>query len=136
MARTFQLSIVAPDKSVLDEPVESVTAPGSEGYFGVLPGHVPFISALRPGIVEYLTKDGRHHVAVSGGFAEVTPEKVTVLADAAERATEIDIARAEAALENARRALRGEDSAQTSEEALNALDRAVNRLRAANLARK
>ena len=135
MATSFQLSIVAPDRSVLDEPAESVIAPGSEGYFGVWAGHVPFIAALKPGIVEFSTAQGRQHVAVSGGFAEVTADKVTILADAAERATEIDVARAEAALENARRALRGEEANMTSEEAVHALERAMNRVKAASAAR-
>jgi F-type H+-transporting ATPase subunit epsilon len=136
MATDFNLSIVAPDRSVLDEPVSSVISPGSEGYFGVLAGHVPFIAALRPGIVEYATASQTFHVAVSGGFAEVTPDKVTILADAAERATEIDLQRAEQALENARKALRGEDSSQTSAEAIQALERAMNRVRAGQIARK
>ena len=135
MATSFQLSIVAPDRSVLDEPAESVIAPGSEGYFGVLAGHVPFIAALKPGIVEFLTSQGRQHVAVSGGFAEVTADKVTILADAAERATEIDVARAEAALDNARKALRGEESSITSEEAVASLEKAMNRLKAASLSK-
>ena len=135
MATSFQLSIVAPDRSVLDEPAESVIAPGSEGYFGVLAGHVPFIAALKPGIVEFSTAQGRSHVAVSGGFAEVTADKVTILADAAERATEIDISRAEAALDNARRSLRGEEAALSSEEAVIALEKAMNRIKAASLAK-
>lgn len=136
MATDFQLSIVAPDRSVLDEPVQQVIAPGVEGYFGVLAGHMPFIAALKPGIIEYSDgKTGRSHVAIGGGFAEVTPTKVTILADTAERATEIDMARAERALENARKALRGEESPVTREEAVHALDRAMNRIKAAQSAK-
>jgi F-type H+-transporting ATPase subunit epsilon len=96
---------------------------------------VPFIAALKPGIVEFSTSQGRQHVAVSGGFAEVTADKVTILADAAERATEIDVYRAEAALENARRALRGEEANMTSEEAVLALEKAMNRVKASTLSR-
>lgn len=136
MAADFQLSIVAPDRSVLDEPVQQVVAPGVEGYFGVLAGHMPFIAALKPGIVEYSDgKSGTNHVAIGGGFAEVTPNRVTILADTAERATEIDLARAERALENARKALRGEESPTSREEAVHALDRAMTRIRATQLAK-
>ena len=134
---TFNLSIVAPDKSVLDEPVEYVIVPGSEGYFGVLAGHMPFIAALKPGIVEIGadSRQERHYFAVAGGFAEVTGNKVTILADAAERATDIDVARAERSLENARMALRGEDTEMTTEDAVLALERAMNRVKASQLVR-
>ena len=133
----FQLSIVAPDKSVLESPANSVIVPGLAGYFGVMAGHMPFIAALKTGVVEY--EDGgpmRHYVAISGGFAEVTPSRVTLLADAAERAPEIDVSRAERALERARHALRGEESEMSTDEATHAMERAINRLHAANLASK
>ncbi len=136
MATDFNLSIVAPDRSVLDEPVVSVIAPGTEGYFGVMSGHVPFIAALKPGIVEYSAGGQTYHVAVAGGFAEVTPDRVTILADAAERATEIDLERAERALENARKTLRGEETSQTTSEAVHALDRAMNRIKAGQAAKR
>lgn len=136
MPNDFNLSIVAPDRSVLDEPVSAVIAPGTEGYFGVWAGHVPFIAALRPGVVEYVANNLTYHVAVSGGFAEVTPDRVTILADAAERATEIDLARAEEALDRARRTLRGEETSQTHDEAVAALDRAMNRIKAGGMAKK
>jgi F-type H+-transporting ATPase subunit epsilon len=134
MARDFRLAVVAPDRSVVDEPVTSVTAPGSEGYFGVMAGHEPLIAALRPGLLEFI--DGgnqKHFVAVSGGFAEVTGERVTILADSAERASDIDVARAERALDEARAALRGGDSDKTTEEAVAEIERATNRLRAARV---
>ena len=134
MATDLQLAVVAPDRSVVEEPVTSVNMPGVEGYFGVLSGHMPLIAALKPGLVEFLDKNNqRHYVAISGGFAEVTGEKVTILADAAERAKEIDLARAERALEQARKALRGEISGVTSEEATAELDRAMNRINAAKI---
>lgn len=133
---SFQLSIVAPDRSVLDEPVEAVIVPGLQGYFGVMGGHMPFIAALKPGIVEYTDgKSERHHVAVSGGFAEVTGDRVTILADTAERATDIDVARAERALENARKAVHGEESPMSNMEAVHAIERAMNRLKASQLAK-
>lgn len=132
MATQFQLSVVAPDRSVVDEQVTSVVAPGSEGYFGVLAGHIPLIAALKPGLVEFSDANNqRHYVSVSGGFAEVTPSKVTILADAAERAADIDVSRAERALEEARKSLRGEASGTTAEQATAELDRAMNRIKAA-----
>ncbi|MBI3722208.1 MAG: F0F1 ATP synthase subunit epsilon [Fimbriimonas ginsengisoli] len=130
----FHLAVVAPDRSVVEEPVTSTILPGSEGYFGVLAGHAPTIASLKAGLLEYVDMgDNRHYVAVSGGFAEVTGSRVTVLADAAERAKEIDIERAERALEEARRALRGETSDVPVEQATGELERAVNRLRVAKL---
>ena len=130
----FTLSIVAPDRQVLDEPVQSVVVPGTEGYFGVLAGHAPLIAALKPGYVEYTDRNSqRHFVAVDGGFAEVTGEKVSILADAAERSSDIDVARAEQELERARAALQGGDSTMSSEEAVAAMDRALNRLKVAKM---
>lgn len=132
MAQSLHLSVVAPDRSVVDEPVQSVVIPGAVGYFGVLSGHVPMIAALKAGLVEYVDANNqRRYVSVSGGFAEVGPTRVNVLADAAEHAEEIDIARAEKALENARKALRGEISGVSSTEATAELERAMARLKAA-----
>lgn len=132
MPKEFTLSIVAPDRSVVDEPVTTVTAPGIEGYFGVWSDHIPMVSALKAGVVSFIDAENqRHFVAVSGGFAEVLPNKVTILADTAERSTEIDVARAEAAQERARQALRGEDSPMGKEQATAELERAINRIRAA-----
>ena len=132
MSTGFMLSIVAPDRSVVETEVVSVIAPGAMGYFGVLPGHLPMVAALKPGLLEYQDPGKeRHTVAVSGGFVEVRGSKITVLADAAERSNEIDLARAEVALENARKALRGEASGVTSEDAHAELDRAMNRVRVA-----
>ena len=130
----FQLAVVAPDRSVVEESVQSVVLPGTEGYFGVLAGHAAAISSLKPGLVEYVNSANEKHViAVSGGFAEVTGKRVTVLADAAERASDIDVARAERALDQARKALRGEATGITSEEATAELERAMNRMKAAKL---
>jgi F-type H+-transporting ATPase subunit epsilon len=135
MAKEFTLSVVAPDRSLVEEQVVSVIVPGSEGYFGILAGHVPLIASLRAGLVEFEDLDGqRHYVTVSGGFAEVGAGGINILADAAERATEIDVTRAERALESARMALRGEVSGVTSEEATAELERAMNRIRAAKMA--
>src|ERR1044071_295083 len=83
MASSFELSIVAPDKSVLDERAHSVIVPGLEGYFGVMAGHMPFIAALKAGIVEVNNdeRQERHYIAIAGGFAEVTGDRVAILAD-------------------------------------------------------
>ena len=136
MAHEFALSIVAPDKSVAEERVTSVIAPGLAGYFGVMAGHEAIIAALRPGLLEYVDVSGtRHFVYVGGGFAEVSGERMTVLADEAERASNIDASRAEEGLENARRALRGEASGVTSENAVAEVEKAMQRLRAARTGR-
>lgn len=132
MAKDFSLSVVAPDRSVVDERAVSVIAPGVNGYFGVLAGHLPMVAALRAGIVEYLdTKNQRHSIAIGGGFAEVSGERLTILADSAARATEIDIKAEEARLERARRAMRGEDSEMSSSEAVQELEQAMARIRTA-----
>jgi len=136
MATQFMLSVVSPDKSVVEEKVDSLVAPGTEGYFGVWAGHVPIISALRPGLVEYTdSTTNRHYIYVGGGFAEVQPDKVTILADEAERATDVDVSRAEHLLEEARKALRGEESSIDSMDAVLEVERAVNRIKAARVAR-
>lgn len=136
MAREFSLSVVAPDRAVVEESVQSLVLPGVDGYFGVMAGHSPLIAALRPGLVEYVAPNGtRHFVYVGGGFAEVGAGGVTVLADEGSKAGEIDLARAEQDLESARRALRGEDSTASSEDAVLEVERAVNRLRAARVAK-
>ena len=134
MAREFQLSIVAPDREVVDQPVQSIVAPGVEGYFGVLAGHVPLIAALNTGLLEYLDANNqRHYVALGGGFAEVTGTKVTILADTADRSQEIDVKKEEEILEQARRTLRGETSDMTLEQATIELDRAINRIKLARM---
>ena len=136
MAREFALSIVAPDRSIIEESVTSVTAPGSEGYFGVLAGHSPLIAALQPGLVEFIDPRGvKHYVYVGGGFAEVGEGRVTILADEGQRATEIEISRAEADLDKARTVLRGEGGEFDHAEAVLELDRAIARVKAARVAR-
>lgn len=133
MAKDFSLSVVAPDRSVVEDQAVSVVAPGVAGYFGVMSGHLPMVAALRAGIVEYVdVKNQRHHIAVGGGFAEVSGERLTILADSAALATEIDIKAEEGRLERARRALRGEDSEMSSAEATQELDQAMARIRTAS----
>jgi len=135
MAAEFQLSVVAPDRSVVDEPIQSVVLPGTEGYLGILAGHEPAVVGLKAGILEFLDRSSnRHYVSVTGGFAEVTGAKVTILADAAERAQDIDVARAERALENARAALRGDGASGVSRDiAVAEMERAMTRIKAGRL---
>lgn len=136
MAKEFALSVVAPDREVVAESVTSVIAPGTSGYFGVMADHLPLVAALKPGLLEYLDPQGqRHFVYVGGGFVEVKNNRVTVLADEASRSKDIDLARAEADLEQARRALRGEETSTSSEQAVLEVDRAMQRIRAARSAR-
>ena len=91
------LEIVTPDRSLVREDVDEVELPGSEGYFGVLPGHTPLLSMLKVGELWYRIGQEKRYLAVAGGFVEVLPDRVTVLAQVGERAEDIDVARAEAA---------------------------------------
>ncbi|MBS1708209.1 MAG: ATP synthase F1 subunit epsilon [Armatimonadetes bacterium] len=134
MAKEFQLSVVAPDRTVFEDNVESVVLPGVEGYLGVQAGHEATIVALRPGIIEFKDNGGqRYFVSTSGGFSEIGGDKVIVLAENAQRSTEIDVAEAEKKLEEARKALRGEASTMTTDEAVDELELAQVRLKAARL---
>ena len=98
---SIALEIVTPDRSILKEQVDEVVLPGSEGYFGVLPGHAPLVATLHVGEMWYRTAQDTHYLSVAFGFVEVLPDRVTVLAQIAERAEDIDIGRAEAALTRA-----------------------------------
>jgi F-type H+-transporting ATPase subunit epsilon len=91
------LEIVTPDRSLVREEVDEVQLPGSEGYFGVLPGHTPFLSTLQVGELWFRAGQEKRYLAVAGGFVEVLPDRVTVLAQIGERAEDIDVARAQAA---------------------------------------
>jgi F-type H+-transporting ATPase subunit epsilon len=91
------LEIVTPDRPVVREEVDEVVVPGSEGELGILPGHTPLLATLKVGEMWYRQGSEKHHLAVAFGFVEVLPDRVTVLAQVAERAADIDIARAERA---------------------------------------
>ena len=91
------LQVVSADRMLVNETVDEVEIPGSDGYFGVLPGHTPLLTLLQVGQLWYRQGQDIHYLAVAFGFAEVQPDKVTILAQVAERADEIDLARAEAA---------------------------------------
>lgn len=130
MAETVQLEIVTPERQVVNDPAEEVTIPGKSGYLGVLPGHAPLITELAVGQISYKTSGQFKRLAVAWGFAEVLPEKVTILAETAEKSEEIDVARAEAAKQRAETELRMA-GAEGNPEAQAALDRANARLEAA-----
>jgi F-type H+-transporting ATPase subunit epsilon len=103
---TLKLDVVTPSRLVVSEKITELVAPGSEGYFGVLPGHLPFITTLKMGELTYWLGREEHHLAISKGYAEVRGETVSILVDAAERAEEIDAERADRARERAEARLR------------------------------
>ena len=97
----LQLHIVSADRSLVSEQVDEVEIPGADGYFGVLPGHTPLLAALGMGELWYRQGQEKHFFSIALGFAEVQPDRVTILAQMAEKADEIDVARAEAAKKRA-----------------------------------
>jgi F-type H+-transporting ATPase subunit epsilon len=130
MAKNIKLEVVTPEKSIVSEEVQIVMAPGSDGEFGVLIGHTPFLTTLKTGTVHYTDADGKQRfVFVSGGFAEALPDKVTVLAESAERRRDIDVNRAKAAMERAQSRLdREKDENIDFLRAKAALERALHRI--------
>ena len=125
--------LATPSRLLVSTDVDEVVAPGAEGYFGVLPGHAPFLTALGPGEVMYRLGRDERYVAVSGGFAEVTGERVIILAEGAEAPEDIDRERAERARQRAEQRLAGRSPQGGDEEidynrALAALARAVARI--------
>jgi len=102
----IHLTMVTPERKVVDRQVDEVILPGIEGYFGVLPGHAPLLTALKVGAITYRQGSETHHVMVAWGFVEVLPDKVSVLADIAERAEEIDLDRAQQARRRAEETLK------------------------------
>ena len=133
MAGNIRLEVVTPEKSVVSEEAQIVIAPGSLGEFGVLIGHTPFLTTLKMGIIRYKDVQGaERYVFVSGGFAEALPNKVTVLAQAAERRKDINIERAKSAYERAKARLEAKPKIDVDFiRAKAALDRALYRLKLA-----
>jgi len=128
----IQLEIVAPDKTLQTATVDSVTIPGMDGDFSVLPGHTPFLSALRNGIMTTRSTGTTTNYAINGGYAEVRDNKVTMLTETVEAEDEIDVDRARRARERAERRLRGEaEPGVDIRRAELALHRALIRLQAA-----
>lgn len=130
MGRLF-LEIVTPEKIIVSQEVDSVVAPGTDGEFGVLPGHIHFLTGIVPGQLRYNTGAGKESMAVTTGFAEVSNDKVSILVDAAEKVSEIDAERARQAMERARERL-GKDRSSEGIDTLRAeaaLRRAIVRVR-------
>ncbi|MBW2489192.1 MAG: F0F1 ATP synthase subunit epsilon [Deltaproteobacteria bacterium] len=132
MAGNILLEVVTPEKIVVSEEAQIVAAPGSLGEFGVLIGHTPFLTTLKTGIIRFTNAGGQEqYVFVSGGFAEALPDKVTVLAESAEKKRDIDLERAKAAQERAAKRLAEDRSRQDIDfaRAKAALERALVRIR-------
>ena len=130
MADRLKLEVATPTRLVVSGEADEVVVPGSEGSFGVLPGHAPLLSLVGTGEVMYRTGREEHHLAVSGGFAEVGPTHVTILAESAERPGEIDVARA--ARDRAEQRLRPQAGEEVdAARATRALSRAQGRLQTA-----
>ncbi|MBB5355432.1 MULTISPECIES: F0F1 ATP synthase subunit epsilon [Anoxybacillus] len=130
--KTIKVSVVTPDGPVYEADVEMVSAKAQSGELGVLPGHIPMVAPLEIGAVRLKKGNATELVAVSGGFLEVRPDRVTILAQAAERAEDIDVARAKAAKERAERRLQAKQDEIDHKRAELALRRAINRLNVAN----
>jgi F-type H+-transporting ATPase subunit epsilon len=131
MADTFQLEIVTPEKKVVDAAATEAQIPGKNGYLGILPGHAPLITELSVGEVTFRDGGQEQHLAVAWGFAEVLPDKVTILAETAERPADIDVERARKAKQRAEQRLTSGDTNVDVERSLDALHKADTRLEVA-----
>jgi len=132
----IRLEVVTPERLVLEEDVDIVVARGADGDIGVLHGHEPLITPLVTGELMFRTGGQEQHLAISGGFLEVRPDKVVVLADVAERSEEIDRDRAEQARQRAEAALAENRGTQLEAEAAASLQKALLRLRVAQQRRR
>lgn len=135
---SLQLIVVTPERQLLREKAAEVQLPGEKGYLGVLPGHAPLITELGIGELSYHDASGKEstRIAVISGFAEVLPDRVTVLAETAEFAEEIDLERARAALERARNRIAANPTDLDWERATAALQRALVRIKVGEYAEK
>ena len=131
----IQLQIVSADRSLVNETVDEVEIPGADGYFGVLPGHTPLLALLQVGELWYRQGQEKHYLSIAFGFAEVLPDRVTILAQIAEKAEEIDAARAEAAKRRAEERVARLTVDMDAERARISLMKALIRLQVATRAR-
>jgi F-type H+-transporting ATPase subunit epsilon len=131
----LHLLIVSADRSLVNETVDEVEIPGFDGYFGVLPGHTPLLAALHVGELWYRQGSEKHYLSIAFGFAEVQPDRVTILAQIAEKADEIDLARAEAAKKRAEERIARPVVDMDAERARIALMKALIRLQVSTRAR-
>src|SRR3954452_1688726 len=128
MPDTFELEIVTPEKKVVETAAEEVQIPGKNGYLGILPGHAPLITELAVGEIVYRSGSHTELLACAWGFAEVLPDKVTILAESAERPNEIDTGRAEQALKKGEQRLQQADTEEEVDRALDRIQRAQSRI--------
>jgi F-type H+-transporting ATPase subunit epsilon len=129
---TIELQVVTPEHHVLSEDVDSVEMPGKDGYLGILPGHAPLLTEMGLGILTYRKGSETRSTTVMGGYAEVLPNRVIVLADAAELTEKIDVSRAQSALDRAKANMPGANATEADWDAANAaITRAAVRLEAA-----
>ena len=131
----LQLLIVSADRSLVNETIDEVVIPGFDGYFGVLPGHTPLLAVLQVGELWYRQGQEKHYLLIAFGFAEVLPDRVTILAQTAEKAEEIDLARAEAAKKRAEERVARPTVDIDAERARIALLKSLIRLQVASRAR-
>ena len=132
MADSFQLEIVTPEKLVVRDTADEVQIPGRSGYIGVLPGHAPLITELGAGEISYRSNGQLHRFSMAWGFAEILPDKVTVLAETVERADEIDVTRAQQSLTKAEELLKSAQSESEFTVATDKIKRAEARLEVAH----
>jgi F-type H+-transporting ATPase subunit epsilon len=126
----LKLEIVTPHGLILSEDVDEVSCTGSEGDFGVLPGHVPFFTTLKIGMLAYKKGNATKYIFVNWGYAEVGPEKVMILADSAEKSEDIDVERAKTAMKRAEERLKKAEEFDFARSS-SALERAVSRVQIA-----
>jgi len=131
MPDTFELEIVTPEKMVVRDQAEEMQIPGKNGYLGILPGHAPLITELAVGEITYRVGSVTHSFAVAWGFAEVLPDKVTILAQTCERPEEVDARRAQEAKRRAEQRLSSMSPETDYPRALDAVQRAETRLQVA-----
>jgi F-type H+-transporting ATPase subunit epsilon len=131
----LQLQIVSADRSLVNEQVDEVQIPGADGYLGILPGHTPLLTTLQVGTLWYRQGQEKRYFAIAFGFAEVQPDRVIILAMVAEKADEIDLARAEAAKKRAEERLAKPTNDMDFERARIAMLKALIRLQVASRAR-
>jgi F-type H+-transporting ATPase subunit epsilon len=133
----INLELVTPDRLMIRDAVSAVSVPGREGYLGILPGHAPLLSELKPGQVSYTQGKVNHYLFVNWGFVEVLPERVIVLVEGSERPEEIDVERAKRARQRAEERLRRAGAGEAEIDALRAraaLERAMARIEVAERA--
>ena len=128
MAESFQLEIVTPEELVVRDTAEEVHIPGRNGYIGVLPGHAPLITELGAGEISYRSSGQLHRYSMAWGFAEVLPDRVTILAETVERAEEIDAQRAQESLAQAEESLKSAHSEEDVDKSLGKIERAQARI--------